>query len=126
MWFSIDFSSHIPIYRQIAEKIKLMIIQGELKKGDFVPSIRNLAGDIGVNLNTVSRAYRELVREGVLRSIRGEGYIVNAESFESFEFSIIKELEEILKKCKQAGITYEEVLSLVSKYYGRDLDDSSG
>jgi len=77
LWFRIDFHSSKPIYEQIKERIKLLILSGKLKEGEFVPSIRSLAEDLGVNLNTVARAYRELVQEGVLEVRRGEGYIVS-------------------------------------------------
>jgi GntR family transcriptional regulator len=73
MWFSIDFSSHVPVYKQIVEKIKMKIAKGELKQGDFLPSVRKLAEDIGVNFNTVSRAYKELSEQGIIEVQRGEG-----------------------------------------------------
>ena len=55
LWFPIDYNSHVPIYKQIEGKIKELIVKGQLREGQFVPSIRVLARDIGVNVNTVAR-----------------------------------------------------------------------
>jgi len=60
MWFAIDFSSHTPVYVQIKDNIKASILSGKLKTGDYIPSIRNLAKDIGVNINTVARPTESL------------------------------------------------------------------
>jgi len=76
VWFVVDYHSPVPIYVQIKEKVKVLILSGKLKPGDFLPSIRTLAKDLGVNVNTVARAYRELELEGVIRAERGEGYTV--------------------------------------------------
>ncbi|MBO8160426.1 MAG: GntR family transcriptional regulator [Thermosipho sp. (in: Bacteria)] len=115
MWFAIDFSSHVPVYKQIIDKIKMEIIQGNIKKGEFLPSIRKLAETLGVNLNTVSRAYRELVSEGVIKPVRGEGYIVQTENLENFNRLLLKELENVVEKCLKAGISYETICNIVYK-----------
>ncbi|SHH58156.1 GntR family transcriptional regulator [Thermosipho atlanticus] len=124
MWFSIDFSSHVPVYKQIVEKIKIEIIQGNIKKGEFLPSIRKMADTLGVNLNTVSKAYRELVNEGVVEPVRGEGYIVKKEHFEKFNKLLLMELEESIEKCIKAGISYETILKVLDKKLGRLKNDS--
>ena len=62
----IDTESIIPIYSQLMFQIKRAIVLGNLKRGQSMPSVRSLAGDIGVNLHTINKAYKLLVEEGVL------------------------------------------------------------
>jgi GntR family transcriptional regulator len=77
MKLQIDTSSSVPIYIQIEERIHSMIAAGQLKPGEQLPTIRELAADIRVNLNTVARAYFELDREGVISTQRGRGTFVS-------------------------------------------------
>jgi len=124
MWFSIDFSSHVPVYKQIVEKIKMKIAKGELKQGDFLPSVRKLAEDIGVNFNTVSRAYKELSEQGIIEVQRGEGYTVEVENLEDFNNEILSEIKQALKKALNAGISPDEILKIFEEVVGRDFDDT--
>ncbi|MFY9403894.1 MAG: GntR family transcriptional regulator [Defluviitoga tunisiensis] len=124
MWFSIDFSSHVPVYKQIVEKIKMKIAKGELKQGDFLPSVRKLAEDIGVNFNTVSRAYKELSEQGIIEVQRGEGYTVEVENLEDFNNEILSEIKQALKKALNAGISPDEILKIFKEVVGRDFNDS--
>lgn len=118
MWFRIDFHSSKPIYEQIKEGIKLLILSGRLREGEFLPSIRSLAEDLGVNLNTVARAYRELVMEGVLEVRRGEGYVVADVRREALQGFLEDALKNVLRDCKTAGISEERVIEIVRKVYG--------
>ncbi|ABR30988.1 GntR family transcriptional regulator [Thermosipho melanesiensis] len=122
MWFNINFSSHIPVYKQIVENIKIEILKGNIKKGEFLPSIRKLASDLGVNLNTVARAYRELVNEKIIEAIRGEGYIVIENSLKNFNNELLNDLSEIVKKCLKAGISIDDICNLIK---GGEFSDNS-
>lgn len=124
MWFKIDYSSHVPVYKQIKDTLKLLILTGELKPGDFVPSIRSLADDLNVNVNTVARAYRELAAEGVLEPVRGEGYIVKQLNSAELVRSSIEEFVSVVEKCKKIGIEMDHLLTLVQRVYGRRDDGS--
>ena len=76
MKFKIDPDSSVPIYVQIEDSIHSFITAGQLQPGEQLPTIRELAADIRVNLNTVARAYFELDREGVISTQRGKGTFV--------------------------------------------------
>jgi len=76
MKFKIDPDSSVPIYVQIEDSIHSFIAAGQLQPGEQLPTIRELAADIRVNLNTVARAYFELDREGVISTQRGKGTFV--------------------------------------------------
>ena len=65
-----------PIYRQIVEQVRLAAATGTLTPGEALPSVRNLAEQLLINFNTVSKAYAELVRDGVLESLQGKGFFV--------------------------------------------------
>jgi len=80
MNIQLDNSSDIPLFRQIAEQAKQLIAGGQLKAGDRLPTVRLLAQELGVNQNTVLRAYLELEQEGVTLSRRGGGTIITAEA----------------------------------------------
>ncbi|MBW7992515.1 MAG: GntR family transcriptional regulator, partial [Planctomycetes bacterium] len=69
----IEPSSSIPIYRQIIDQIKYQVATGVLKEGDKVPSVRELAGRLAINQNTVLKVYNELCRQNVLKIERGDG-----------------------------------------------------
>jgi len=76
MFIRIEPSSSSPIYRQIMDQIRYQIAAGMLKAGDKIPSVRQLAGQLAVNQNTVLKVYNELCREHVLQVDRGNGTIV--------------------------------------------------
>jgi DNA-binding transcriptional regulator YhcF (GntR family) len=63
---SVDFDSEVPVYRQIVEEIRALIARGQLADGAELPSVRTLGARVGVNLNTVARAYRLLADEGLV------------------------------------------------------------
>lgn len=77
MKLQIDAGSGVPIYIQIGDEIHAQIAAGQLKPEEQLPTIRELAADLRVNLNTVARAYLELDREGVISTQRGRGTFVS-------------------------------------------------
>jgi DNA-binding transcriptional regulator YhcF (GntR family) len=77
MHWRIDFHSGVPVYLQLAEQVRTAVATGLLRHGDQVPSVRALAEELRVNRNTVSRAYGELEREGILLNHQGLGCFVN-------------------------------------------------
>lgn len=79
MFIRIEPSSSIPIYRQISDQIRYQIVAGILKKGDRIPSVRELALQLAVNQNTILKVYNELCREQILKIERGEGTFVFAQ-----------------------------------------------
>lgn len=120
MWFSIDFNSHTPVYQQIKDKIKENIITENIKEDEYLPSIRNLAKDLEVNLNTVSRAYRELVTEEVLKVERGRGYKPNNVDEDLFFKEKIEIFKNSVEKCKSSGIKKSKLSCILENIYGSD------
>jgi GntR family transcriptional regulator len=73
MFLSIDHQNGLAIYDQIVRQVKFAVACGAMRKGELVPSVRELARELALNPNTVARAYRELQNEGVLSPVRGTG-----------------------------------------------------
>ena len=80
MFFSIDADGDIPIYEQIVRQVKLAVADGILVGGQMVPSVRQLAGELAINSNTIARAYQELQADHVLEPLRGRGMVVRRDA----------------------------------------------
>jgi GntR family transcriptional regulator len=74
--FTIDDRSPMPVYAQLCEQVLAAVAGGRLSRGGQLPSVRDVAAELGINPNTVNRAYAELEREGVVETRRGRGTYV--------------------------------------------------
>ncbi|WP_213809814.1 GntR family transcriptional regulator [Jeotgalicoccus sp. WY2] len=95
--FDIDVKSRVPIYEQIIENVKRLIIQGVLLPEEKLPSVRSLAQELTINPNTIQKAYRELEREGYVISRPGKGSFVN-DMTETMNREHIKTLTDEVEK----------------------------
>lgn len=106
-------NSDYPIYAQIKDQIKAIILNGELKEGDALPSMRLLSKELRISIITTKRAYEELEREGYIESHTGKGSFVKGINREMVKETAIYEIEslfdEILDKAELAGISMEEL-----------------
>ncbi len=122
----IDYRSRTPIFEQIKEQILNAVNTGELKPHDKLPSIRQLASDLDLNVNTVKRAFNELETEKVTYAIPGKGVFVSEGASQSK--IVIENAEEklinILSSSKAKGIPLERVIELSEKVYNAgDMND---
>jgi GntR family transcriptional regulator len=76
MFFQIDFHNGLAVYDQVVRQVKFAVAAKLLAEGSLVPSVRELAGELAINPNTVARAYRQLQDDGVLTPVRGTGLAV--------------------------------------------------
>jgi len=114
MFIIIDQNDSRPIYQQIADEIRFLIARGELTENTALPAVRQLAGDLGVNLNTVATAYRELQNEGLLAIKHGAGaVVVSRTTLEKDEMSLRKPLRSALANMFLAGLSWAEIMNLV-------------
>ncbi len=108
----------VPIYEQIANQIKAMIMSGKLKEGDALPSMRILALDLRVSVITTKRAYEILETEGMKESFTGRGSFVAAQNPELLREQNLREIEKHLSAAaeiaKRSGIGISEVSELLS------------
>lgn len=114
-------SSTEPIYEQIARQIKAMIIQGKLKPGDPLPSIRGLAKELQTSVITTKRAYDELEREGLIVSVGGKGSFVaeqNAEWLREKRLKLIEEkLAAVVRDARLVGLSLAELQQMLELLY---------
>ncbi|GAK14732.1 GntR family transcriptional regulator [Geomicrobium sp. JCM 19039] len=120
---NIDVKGREPIYRQIVNQVKEQVARGVLAVDEKIPSVRELSAEIVVNPNTVSKAYQELEREGVIVTVRGRGTFIAEPTIGEI---MTKDIENIRKKVKQvvleghyAGIDREVMRDWVSCYYNQ-------
>ena len=116
--FTIDRTSPLPVYVQLAEQIRLLVRRGALNAGDPLPTVRELAVSLGVNANTVTRVYRDLQQEGLLRLERGLGTFVQLQQREPTLVErdyqrILKRTRELVELCRESGLTARELAQLV-------------
>ena len=104
----ISNSSGKPIYEQIVLQVKEMIMSGELREGEALPSMRNLAQQLRISIITTKRAYEELERDGFIESFTGKGSFVATQNRELFREESLKQIERSLmravEKAKQSNI----------------------
>lgn len=114
MKLNIDPDSSVPIYIQIEDGIHSLVAAGQIQPGEQLPTIRELAADIRVNLNTVARAYLELDREGVISTQRGRGTFVSGvpdqKQIERKRQKLLHSIiESALEEAHRLGYTAEEI-----------------
>ena len=113
-----------PIYEQITTQVKAMIISGELKAGDAIPSMRALAKSIHVSVITVQRAYEELQRDGFIETTVGRGSFVSAQNKEFYQEEQQRIAEEHLQIASEIGrtnrIPLEKLKELLELFYLED------
>jgi GntR family transcriptional regulator len=116
MYITIDEADHKPIYRQVADEIKALIARGELTEGTALPPVRQVATDLGVNLNTIAAAYRELQKEGLLKVRHGSGALVSGRTImQQSDAELRKALRGALTHLVLAGLPRSEVLEIVNE-----------
>ncbi len=111
----------LAIYEQIVNQLKNAVLTGELKAGEALPSIRSLAADLGVSVITTKRAYEELEKEGLIRSVAGKGFYVceyNTDYLKEKQLMMLeKRLGEVIEEAKQAGVSCEDFVDMAQTLY---------
>jgi GntR family transcriptional regulator len=115
MFLAIDTAARTPIYQQVADGIRALIARGDLKPGSPLPPVRQLAADLGVNLNTIAVAYRELQSEGLLTVKHGSGAIVASRTTtEHTDEELRRGLRSALTQLVLAGLSKGKILGIVT------------
>lgn len=111
----------LAIYEQIVNQLKNAIVTDELKAGEALPSIRSLAAELNVSVITTKRAYEELEKEGLIRSVAGKGFYVceyNTDYLREKQLMMLeKRLGEVIYEAKQAGLDCDELVEMVEALY---------
>lgn len=117
-------SSNIPIYEQIKEQIKNGIVSGQLKTGELLPSIRNLAKDLRISVITTKNAYEELEKEGYVATVPGKGTYVASKNTELIREEQLQKIEGLIETAVSiaqiSNISKEELQSILEIIYGEE------
>ncbi|MGD1992717.1 MAG: GntR family transcriptional regulator [Anaerolineae bacterium] len=127
LWIEPD--SKVPMYAQIEEQIRSMVAAGQLRPGDQLPTIRQLAADLRINYNTVARAYLDLDREGVIKTQRGRGTFVagvpdEEELVQMREEQLRSILHTSLEEAQRLGYSPDEVVTAFQRELSRWLEQN--
>ncbi|MFC3420353.1 GntR family transcriptional regulator [Salinicoccus hispanicus] len=126
---NLDLKSRIPIYEQLIDRIKQLIIQGVIKPDEKLPSVRNLAQELTINPNTIQKAYRELEREGYIYSLPGKGSFVSEVTEQENNVKIqalTQDFQRIVGELLYLGASKERLIALIQKTTeeGRNKDET--
>jgi GntR family transcriptional regulator len=124
--FELDLRSRLPLYEQLVEKFKELIISEILKPNEQLPSVRNLSMELTMNPNTIQKSYKELELQGYIYSIKGKGSFVtpSAHVVDSEKLKKIKnELTRILSEAMYMGMTKDDVLKIISELQSNKEED---
>lgn len=117
----ISNSAGTPIYEQITQQMKGLILRGELREGEALPSMRLLAKELRISVITTKRAYEELEREGFLQNIPGKGCFVAPQNRELLREAQLRRVEEFLSlavdEARKGGFTLEELTEMLNILY---------
>ncbi len=114
--YNIDLQSRTPIYEQLYKKIIELILKRELMPNDKLPSVRELAKELGVNPNTVSKAFQLLERDKVIYSLAGRGSFVANVSAEAVRDAALADFDKAVSEALNAGIGKSELTERISGF----------
>lgn len=121
--FTLNYSDHRPLYEQIKEKTKELIISGALEENQPIPTVREMAQTLAINPNTIQRAYKDLESEGFIYSIRGKGSFV-APGGGTGADTRIAELEQSvaaqMKELRFLGRSEQDCIAIIKRVYEKE------
>src|SRR5271166_5126281 len=119
MFFQIDFHNGLAVYDQVVRQVKFAVAAKLLAEGNLVPSVRELAGELAINPNTVSRAYRQLQDDGVLTTVRGTGLAVAPGAYgrcRDQRLELVRaRLEQVFVEARQSRLDPQTLRALVEQ-----------
>jgi len=120
--FNVHPASGIPLYLQIEQQVKHAVAAGVLRTDDALPSVRRLAADLRINPNTVARAYQNLEREGVIRTVQGGGTFVADGTPSLLKAERVRRIRPLARQvaveASQLGLTAEQALRILEEELG--------
>lgn len=114
---TLNYRDSQPIYGQIKDGLRRMIVSGALEPGEKLPSIRAMAVDLAINPNTIQRAYNELEGEGYIYSVPGKGSFATGETGAGTvrRKELFEKARELLAELKYLGVSQEELMALLEE-----------
>ena len=117
--YQLDLQSRTPIYQQLKEKVLRLIMAGAIGPGDPLPSVRVMARELGINPNTVAKAYQDLEKSGLIYSVAGKGSFISGEETldRQMTASVLDRFREAVREARSAGVDRQTALVLVEEVY---------
>ena len=116
----LDYQDRRPIYEQIVEKFRMLILSGAVEPSSKMPSVRQLAVELSINPNTIQRAYMELEQQGLICPVKGKGsFVTDSSRMEE----TLSELKEIAEKGMALGVGEEEMIGVIRSCYKEGNND---
>ena len=118
---TIDETSGIPIWLQLRNRLIYLITSGYFKVGEKLPTMREMAVELGINYNTVSKVYQDIERDGYISSKRGKGtfvsdvYLQNEDSADNEAESLT---DAFIRQCRELGVPRQDIVALVERRLG--------
>ena len=120
----IDLRSTTPVYRQIADALRALVVEEKLKPGDRLPTVRELGMELVVHHNTVAQAYRELASEGWLELVRGRGAVVRDRTSprptKAVEADFQKRLRELIAIAQSGGLDQGTIADILRHFQRKE------
>lgn len=115
----LDYRDARPIYEQVRDGLRSMMVTGVLAAGDKLPSVRSLATDLAINPNTIQRAYNELEAEGYIYSVAGKGSFVSgtADADAARRETLRADVKKLLNELRYLGVTEADAATLIKEVY---------
>ena len=120
----------VPVYVQVEQQLRLLMHQGVLLPGDLLPTVRELAVELGVNSNTISRVYRDLQHAGLLELRRGVGtFVAESHSLKPIRpkdlKGLVKKVDQLIELADALGLTAPELSQLLETRWNKERSDAS-
>ncbi|MGI6220493.1 MAG: GntR family transcriptional regulator [Coriobacteriales bacterium] len=115
-----------PIYEQVRDEMRKLIMSGAIAADEKLPSVRELAANLAINPNTIQRAYRELESMGIIYTVPGKGAFASSgdEAAQARQTELLEQLEETLAELRLLGASVDDVNDIVARVFegGKDHD----
>ena len=119
--FKIDMRSRTPIYEQIIDSIKELVVKGVLIPGERLPSVRDMAKEMTLNPNTVQKAYQELERQGIISTLRGKGTLISEDIQANNKIlkrsQLMEELKKLVVEAIYLDLSKDELIDYIKDIY---------
>lgn len=122
---SLNYRDARPIYEQVKDGLRKLVVTGALQPGDKLPSVRSLASSLAINPNTIQRAYEALEREGYLYSVAGKGSFValRTDVEDTRKQELLKQFDAAAAELMFLGVTPEELAQRLKDNQGKDVEE---
>ncbi len=115
--FELDYSSGLPVWVQLKNRISYLIATNKYSQGDQLPTVRKLAVDLDISYNTVNRAYMDLEREGFITTRKGRGTFVAAPpdgiAIDSGHVELV--VDDMIRTCRNSGMSTDDIFAIVKR-----------